>query len=108
MRIILDSLYGVLVWGDFTIHSKQKALSGKIRPLTSPQAVASNMAQNRSRITAPELEQFVVANVQLTGVTLGAGAYGSVEEVDISGARVAAKKLHPQLINLGSPQQVQV
>ena len=60
----------------------------------------------RSIVAAPELEQFVVVNVQLTGVTLGAGAYGSVEEVEIPGARVAAKKLHPQLINLGSPQQV--
>ena len=51
--------------------------------------------------------QFVVVNVQLTGVSLGAGANGSVEEVEIPGAREAAKKLlHPQLINLGSPQQV--
>ena len=64
------------------------------------------MAAERNRITAPELEQFVVDKVQLTGVTLGAGAYGSVEEVEMPGARVAAKKLHPQLINLGSPQQV--
>ena len=60
----------------------------------------------RNRITAPQLEQLVVVDVQLTGVTLGAGAYGSVEEVEIPGARVAAKKLHTQLINLGSPQQV--
>ena len=64
------------------------------------------MAAQRNRITAPQLEQFVVVDVQLTGVTLGAGAYGSVEEVEIPGARVAAKKLHTQLINLGSPQQV--
>ena len=51
------------------------------------------MASQR-RVTTPELERLVVANVQLTGVTLGAGAYGSVEEVEIPGARVAAKKLH--------------
>ena len=63
-------------------------------------------AQRRNRVTAPELEQLVIDKVQLTGVTLGAGAYGSVEEVEIPGARVAAKKLHSQLINLGSPQQV--
>ena len=63
-------------------------------------------ARNRPRLTAPQLEQFIVADVQLTGVTLGAGAYGSVEEVEIPGARVAAKKLHTELINLGSPQQV--
>ena len=60
----------------------------------------------RNRVTAPELEQFVVVDVQLTEVSLGTGAYGSVEEVEITGARVAAKKLHTQLINLGSPQQV--
>ena len=57
-------------------------------------------------ITAPELEQFTVVDVQLTGVTLGAGAYGSVEKVEIPGASVAAKKLHTQLIKLGSDQQV--
>ena len=60
----------------------------------------------RNTVTAPELEQFVVVDVKLTGVYLGDGAYGSVEEVEIPGARVAAKKLHTQLINLGSPQQV--
>ena len=59
-----------------------------------------------ARITAPELEQFIVATVELTGRMLGAGAYGSVEEVEIPGATVAAKKLHQQLVNLGSPQQV--
>ena len=64
--------------------------------------------RNRARVTAPELEQFVVVDVRLTGVNLGAGAYGSVEEVEIPGARVAAKKLHTQLINLGSPQQVSI
>ena len=66
----------------------------------------SSTNAQRNRITAPQLEQFVVVDVQLTGATLGAGAYGSVEEVKIPGARVAAKKLHTQLINLGSPQQV--
>ena len=68
--------------------------------------VQVHMAAQRNRITAPQLEQFVVIDVQLTGKILGAGAYGSVEEVEIPGARVAAKKLHTQLINLGSPQQV--
>ncbi len=62
--------------------------------------------RHNRRITAPELEQFIVATVELTGRVLGAGAYGSVEEVEIPGATVAAKKLHKQLVNLGSPQQV--
>ncbi len=60
----------------------------------------------KNRLTDPELEQFVVATVDLTGKILGAGAYGSVEEVEIPGARVAAKNLHPQLVNLGSTEQV--
>ena len=59
-----------------------------------------------SAVKAPELEQFVVVDVQLTGEILGAGAYGSVEEVEIPGARVAAKKLHTKLIDIGSDQQV--
>ena len=67
--------------------------------------MAAHRAEQK-KVTAPELEQFLCLNVQLTGVVLGAGAYGSVEEVKIPGARVAAKKLHRQLINLGSPQQV--
>ena len=58
------------------------------------------------KVITPELEQFVLKNVRLTGVSLGAGAYGSVEEVKIPGATVAAKKLHPQLIKLDVPHQV--
>ena len=72
-------------------------MCNKVLPLTYKMA---------NRITAPELEQFVVATVELTGRVIGAGAYGSVEEVEIPGATVAAKKLHQQLVNLGSPQQV--
>ena len=68
----------------------------------------TSAGSQRGKITAPELEQFLLVDVQLTGVSLGAGAYGSVEEVEIPGARVAAKKLHTQLITLGSPQQVYI
>ena len=42
----------------------------------------------------PELRPFVLSNVRLTGTTIGAGAYGSVEEVAIPGAICAAKKIH--------------
>ena len=42
----------------------------------------------------PELRPFVLCNVMLTGTRIGAGAYGSVEEVTISGAICAAKKIH--------------
>ena len=60
----------------------------------------------KAKVTDPGLEQLVVERVKLIEKELGAGAYGSVEEVEIPGARVAAKKLHTNLINLGSPQQV--
>ncbi len=84
MRIIIYYYYKILP-------------SYKVLPLT---------CKMTNRITAPELDQFIVATVELTGRVLGAGAYGSVEEVVIPGATVAAKKLHQQLVNLGSPQQV--
>ena len=41
-----------------------------------------------------ELRPFVLSNVRLTGTRIGAGAYGSVEEVAIPGAICAAKKIH--------------
>ena len=42
----------------------------------------------------PELRPFVLSNVRLTGTRIGAGAFGSVEEVAIPGAICAAKKIH--------------
>ena len=54
----------------------------------------------------PELEAFVVRNVQPTGVELGNGAYGAVEEVLIPGAICAAKKMHELLLKSATPQEV--
>ena len=42
----------------------------------------------------PDLRPFVLPNVRLTGIRIGAGAYGSVEEVAIPGAICATKKIH--------------
>ena len=42
----------------------------------------------------PELRPFVLSNVRLTGTRIGAGAYGSVDEVAIPGAICAAKRIH--------------
>ena len=43
----------------------------------------------------PGLKPFVLTNVQPKGKKLGAGSYGSVEEVDVPGAAVgAAKRIH--------------
>ena len=42
----------------------------------------------------PELRPFLLTNVRLTGTRIGAGAYGSVEEVAIPGAVCAAKRIH--------------
>ena len=47
----------------------------------------------------PELGPFVLSNVRLTGTTIGAGAYGSVEEVAVPGAICAAKKIHDFFLN---------
>ena len=43
---------------------------------------------------SPELRPFLLPNVRQTGVKIGAGAYGSVEEVAVPGAICAAKKIH--------------
>ena len=51
------------------------------------------MAANLLR-DAPGLSPFVLSNVRLTGIRIGSGAYGSVEEVAIPGAICAAKKIH--------------
>ena len=43
----------------------------------------------------PELRSFVLTDLRPTGIKLGAGAYGSVEEVLMSGGAIcAAKKIH--------------
>ena len=49
----------------------------------------------------PELSPYVLSDVQLTGTTIGHGAYGSVEEVAVPVCG-AAKKVHDLL--LGSPR----
>ena len=43
---------------------------------------------------SPGLRPFLLPNVRQTGVKIGAGAYGSVEEVAVPGATCAAKKIH--------------
>ena len=47
----------------------------------------------------PDLRQFHISNVKLTGREIGRGSYGSVEEVTIPGAVCAAKRLHGLLEN---------
>ena len=46
----------------------------------------------------PKLRPFVLSSVQLTGTTIGHGAYGSVEEVEIPVCG-AAKKVHDLLLD---------
>ena len=46
----------------------------------------------------PELQRFVLTGVRPTGNQLGAGAYGSVEELDVNGLVCAGKKLDEALL----------
>ena len=57
-------------------------------PPTSKKMATSFLLDN------PELSPFVLSNVTVTGTRIGAGAFGSVEEVAICGAICAAKKIH--------------
>ena len=52
---------------------------------------------DHSLLDYPELRPFVLSNVRFTGTTLGNGAYGSVEEVEIP-VNGAAKKVHDVLL----------
>ena len=51
----------------------------------------------------PELRPYVLSDLQLTGTTIGHGAYGSVEEVAVPVCR-AAKKVHDLLLSMRSSQ----
>lgn len=46
-----------------------------------------------------ELKPFVLEDVQRTGRHLGVGSYGNVEELRVSGALCAGKKLHETLLD---------
>ena len=61
-------------------------------PASSSVHVYVKMAENLIGAN-PELRPFVLSNVRLTGTRIGAGAYGSVEEVTIP-VGAAAKKIH--------------
>ena len=54
-------------------------------------AVSSVRLQLRDH---PELQPLILHDVTPTGVTIGAGAYGNIEEVTIPGAVCAAKSIH--------------
>lgn len=63
------------------------------------QTLVARMADGREFLRDhPRLKPYVLSNVQLTGTTIGNGAYGSVEEVAIP-VRGAAKKVHDILLN---------
>ena len=46
----------------------------------------------------PELHRFVLTGVRPTGRKLGAGSYGSVEELEVNGAVCAGKRIHETLL----------
>ena len=50
----------------------------------------------------PKLQRFLIANARPTGRQLGAGSYGSVEELEVSGVVCAGKKIHEILIEQGN------
>ena len=46
----------------------------------------------------PELQRFILPDVHPTGKQLGAGSYGSVEELEVNGLVCAGKRLHDVLL----------
>ena len=49
-----------------------------------------------------ELQRFVLSEVETTGVKLGEGSYGSVEELKVKGLVCAGKRLHKALVEQGN------
>ena len=47
----------------------------------------------------PGLQRFVLTDVRPTGKQLGAGSYGSVEELEVNGLVCAGKRLHDALLD---------
>ena len=50
----------------------------------------------------PELQEFILPDVRLTGKQLGVGSYGSVEEFEMNGMVCAGKRLHDALVEQGN------
>ena len=60
------------------------------------------MARRQPFRDNPELQQFVLPDVQPTGRNLGVGSYGSVEELQVKGLVCAGKRLHETLLERGN------
>ena len=58
--------------------------------------------QRQSLRNHPNLQRFLIANARPTGRQLGAGSYGSVEELEVNGIVCAGKKIHETLIEQGN------
>ena len=56
-------------------------------------------APNCRATTFPGLQRFVLTDVRPTGKQLGAGSYGSVEELEVNGLVCAGKRLHDALLD---------
>ena len=55
-----------------------------------------------------QLNELTLTDVVETGRALGAGAYGEVVEIRLSGLKCAGKKLHGLFIQQSSPSEQQV
>ena len=55
----------------------------------------------------PELKEFILSGIKRTGVRLGSGSYGDVEELCWNGTKCAGKRLHESLLQSQSPQIAQ-
>ena len=56
-------------------------------------------------IATEQLEHLTLSDVVETGRKIGAGAYGKVVEVRVSGLKCAGKKLHSLFFDQSSPNE---
>ena len=61
--------------------------------------MAALPAPDRTLQNAPELRSFVISEVKRTGKSLGGGAFGSVEELEVRGLVCAGKRMYDVLVD---------
>ena len=74
----------------------------KLLPRWSLRHIGVSKMTDRTLQAYRELQRFVLPKVQTTGIILGEGSYGIVEELKVEGLVCAGKRLHKALVEQGN------
>ena len=108
-KVVLPRTIIIIVFIFTTITTHARSV-GMLRPFNEPRLFSGNRAAAMDVngvfdcIDIPELSSLIVPSVRPTSRKIGAG---SVEEVEIPGAVCAAKKIHSEILDTGTPEDVE-